>query len=589
MNPINSNILIGKKDAAFFAANPTLVLLDGQLLYNENTGELFIGDGVTQLNALSPINSGFTPTGTNTQYIAGDGSYINFPTDVSYFNNDAGYLDSGDIGVSVQPYDSDTTLLGNGTSGDEIVLTTSSNQLTSLGLNAGESIRRNALNTAYEGFTPFAASGTSAQYIAGDGTYLTFPTNVSTFTNDSGYLTSTSAGLLYQPLDSDLTSWAGVTRASGFDTFTTTPSSANLRSLVTDETGTGALVFGTSPTISTTLTVTAGSSTTIIRDLVSTPTAGAIYLNQSSPSISNYTLMDDTSSLYLNARASNSIYIQSNTSNIVRFGPSFQIYTPIASASGSFATFTFTKPNNTTQTASANIQGWLFTTGSRQWNTGAITTQQEFLITSPTYSFVGASTITNAYSLFVNAPTAGTNATITNSYSAGFSGNVILSGVGDTVNHIGKRILRVFQDTAWMDLGSLVGATSVPVIYFLQTAPSISNYGIGGNTTDTFVNATTNLYLRISNTDQLTIQSNLITVKNGLNFSFNTATGTKIGTATNQRIGFWNATPIVQPTTGVAAAAFVANAGTAVNDASTFDGYTISQVVKALRNTGLLA
>jgi hypothetical protein len=52
-----------------------------------------------------------------------------------------------------------------------------------------------------------------------------------------------------QPLDADLTSWAAVTRAAGFDTFTATPSSANLASLVTDETGSGALVFGTSPTL----------------------------------------------------------------------------------------------------------------------------------------------------------------------------------------------------------------------------------------------------------------------------------------------------------------------------------------------------
>jgi hypothetical protein len=52
-----------------------------------------------------------------------------------------------------------------------------------------------------------------------------------------------------QPLDSDLTSWAALTRASGFDTFVTTSSSANLASLVTDETGTGALVFATSPTL----------------------------------------------------------------------------------------------------------------------------------------------------------------------------------------------------------------------------------------------------------------------------------------------------------------------------------------------------
>lgn len=52
-----------------------------------------------------------------------------------------------------------------------------------------------------------------------------------------------------QALDTGLTSWAGVTRASGFDTFAATPSSANLRSLLTDETGSGAAVFATSPTL----------------------------------------------------------------------------------------------------------------------------------------------------------------------------------------------------------------------------------------------------------------------------------------------------------------------------------------------------
>lgn len=53
----------------------------------------------------------------------------------------------------------------------------------------------------------------------------------------------------YQPLDSDLTSWAGVTRASGFDTFAATPSSANFRGLLTDETGTGSAVFADTPTL----------------------------------------------------------------------------------------------------------------------------------------------------------------------------------------------------------------------------------------------------------------------------------------------------------------------------------------------------
>lgn len=53
----------------------------------------------------------------------------------------------------------------------------------------------------------------------------------------------TAANAAFQPIDADLTSWAGVTRASGFDTFAATPSSANLRALLSDESGTGAAYF----------------------------------------------------------------------------------------------------------------------------------------------------------------------------------------------------------------------------------------------------------------------------------------------------------------------------------------------------------
>lgn len=78
-----------------------------------------------------------------------------------------------------------------------------------------------------------------------------------------------------QPLDSDLTSWAGVTRASGFDTFVATPSSANLKTLVTDETGSGgSLVFATSPAI-TTPTLTDPIITGTILEDVYTITDGA--------------------------------------------------------------------------------------------------------------------------------------------------------------------------------------------------------------------------------------------------------------------------------------------------------------------------
>lgn len=171
MSTVNSNIKIGKKNAAFFAANPALVLLDGQLIYNEDTGDLFIGDGVTTLSGLTPINSGFTPSGTNLDYIAGDGSYIIFPTDNAAFTNGAGYLSSGDINVTVQPYDGDTTILGNAVVGDSVVVTDSTGLLDSVTLGANQSIRRNAGNTAFEAYTPVS---TSIGAISG---FIEYPSN----------------------------------------------------------------------------------------------------------------------------------------------------------------------------------------------------------------------------------------------------------------------------------------------------------------------------------------------------------------------------------------------------------------------------
>jgi hypothetical protein len=58
----------------------------------------------------------------------------------------------------------------------------------------------------------------------------------------------------------------------------------------------------------------------------------------------------------------------------------------------------------------------------------------------------------------------------------------------------------------------------------------------------------------------------------------------------DSKIGFFNATPVGQATTGIAESVFVENSGgTAVNVDSTFDGYTMQQVVKALRDIGILA
>ena len=87
----------------------------------------------------------------------------------------------------------------------------------------------------------------------------------------------------------------------------------------------------------------------------------------------------------------------------------------------------------------------------------------------------------------------------------------------------------------------------------------------------------------------LTLNLGTLTLLDGANIVFGTTTGTKIGTAASQKIGFYNTTPIVQPTTGVATSAFAANTSGIADDTATFGGYKISQIVKALQLLGLLA
>jgi hypothetical protein len=81
----------------------------------------------------------------------------------------------------------------------------------------------------------------------------------------------------------------------------------------------------------------------------------------------------------------------------------------------------------------------------------------------------------------------------------------------------------------------------------------------------------------------------LFKIPDAVDIATGTTTGTKIGTATTQKLGFWDKTPVVQPTTGISGATFVADSGGSIHPSSTFDGYTIAQVVAALRQLGILA
>ena len=71
------------------------------------------------------------------------------------------------------------------------------------------------------------------------------------------------------------------------------------------------------------------------------------------------------------------------------------------------------------------------------------------------------------------------------------------------------------------------------------------------------------------------------TVFDGANLALGTTTGTKIGTATTQKIGFFNATPVDQP----AAVADPAGGGTIDAEART----AINAIIDRLQELGLIA
>jgi len=131
-------------------------------------------------------------------------------------------------------------------------------------------------------------------------------------------------------------------------------------------------------------------------------------------------------------------------------------------------------------------------------------------------------------------------------------------------------------------------------VRWASNALEIGTEHVGASARDTHISSSANVLINTSGGTRVTIGSNVV-LSNAVNIACSATTGSKIGTTTSQKIGFWNATPIAQPSSTGETTGFTAGSGTAVNDDSTFTGnvgataYRINDIVKHLKNAGLIA
>lgn len=229
---------------------------------------------------------------------------------------------------------------------------------------------------------------------------------------------------------------------------------------------------------------------------VGATTQGAMYINTTTPSSSNFVLACDGTNTLLNSPTGNSTTTFLSGGSTYMIGSANAIsFQPSATSTAAVTPFTFTRPNSTNQTASTEVNGLVYASATLTWATGAITTQREIWDKAQTYAFAGASVITNAYTRYIDSPIAGTNATITNSWALGTGGNAQFL-VGST--------------TQGIKLTGLVGTLTTSAIYMDNASPSASNFTLRSSVTQTILNSTTTTSLSVSNTSYLDITANTI-------------------------------------------------------------------------------
>jgi len=338
MATVNAEVRFAPQLTAWFTANPTKVLQDGEIVYcsdGANIGKYVIGDNSTQLSALTYYGgSGALTIGTTT---------ITGGTDTRILYNNAGVV--GEYLVT-----------GTGTTAVLSTSPTFTTDITTPLIIGGSAV---GSTIQYKGTSGVGTSTVAAhQFLVGNNGAITA---IEVFNTGNIHIY-------------DRLKVGGTSTISG---------SYGLDVKVVNTNITGSLYFG-------------GGDARITSGIPTTGYGQSFY---------GYNGVSEF-----------------NAFNIATSNSSFN------TTSGAITNFTFNTGTHTNQTLSTNIPNFKVTGSTKQWATGALATQYFNYFSANTVAFAGASTATNVYGLYVEAATAGANATITNNYAAGFGGNVNIIG-----------------------------------------------------------------------------------------------------------------------------------------------------------------
>jgi len=430
----NVNIQLGYKDSAWFTANATLVLLAGQVVYLQQTGQYKIGDGTTQLQNLV-----FQGLAQETQLVTA--TVVN--------KTGVNLLASNYQAVKV------STAQGQRLAVDFAQANNDNNSADTIGL-----VKEN-INVNQEGkvvilgqITEVNTTGSlqGETWTDGDVLYLS-PTTAGRITNVKptgltghivviGYVEYAHAqhGKIYTKIANG---WELMELHDTADVSYTTPIDADSL-LIKDNTASlwkrltwanlkanlftlGNLLIGNaSATNQRQVRIGQDTSYVDIGSYTLDTTRPALYLNNT-PSAINFALSSSSNGLTTYFNGQNNLNFSISTIDKLQIGTSLVNFSA-GSATSNIINYSFAIPSNTNQTVSNNSPSFKITGNNKTFQTGALSTQYFNYITTNTISFVGASTATDVYNLFVESPTVGTNATVTNNYSFGTNGKVKFGG-----------------------------------------------------------------------------------------------------------------------------------------------------------------